>query len=267
MIINTVYSNILSWFNKYTSPFLDSEPVEKRAATLKIDHTHLVVENNALLCNSISINDELQGLSTIIALLHDIGRFEQFRKYQTFADRHSVNHAILGVQIIESHDVLKELGIEHQKLIKNAILLHNVPSIPSETSGIQKLLCQLIRDADKLDIYRIASEHYKNPDPTEKGIIGIGISEENSISHEVIASICAKKSVDYSCMKSMIDFKLVQLGWVFDLNFPMSVKLITERNHFYDIRNSLPEHEQIGVAIEVIDQHVQQVLIEFAAHK
>src|SRR5512133_784563 len=223
MINNTVYTNILSWFNDYTRLFLDSDQVEKRAATLKFDHTLLVVENNTLLCDSITIDNELRCLSTIVALLHDIGRFEQFRKYKKFADRHSVNHAVLGIQIIEQYNVLKELNAEHQELIKNAILLHNVPSLPPETAGVQRLLCQLIRDADKLDIYRIASEHYKNPDSTDRGIIGIGISEEDTISDEIVAAIRAKKSVDYSYMKSINDFKLVQLGWVFDLNFPMSV--------------------------------------------
>lgn len=262
--MDTVYTNILSWFNEYTQPFLNSDPFEKRAATLKSDHTHLVVKNNGLLCDSISINNELRCLSNIVALLHDIGRFEQFRKFKTFADRHSVNHAELGIQIIETHDVLKELDIEHRDLIKNAILLHNVQSLPSETNGIQKLLCQLIRDSDKLDIYRIASEHYKNPDSTDRGIIGIGISEGNSISEEIIAAICAKKSVDYSYMKSINDFKLVQLGWVFDLNFPMSVYLITERKHYYDIRNSLPDNERITSAVEVIEKHVTHVLSEFS---
>lgn len=262
--MNSVYTKILSWFNEYTQPFLNSDQFETRAATLKSVHTHLVVENNGLICDSISIDTELRCLSNIIALLHDIGRFEQFKRFQTFADRHSVNHADLGVQIIEQHDVLKSLDNDHQKLIKNAILLHNVQSLPKETSGTQKLLCQLIRDADKLDIYRIVSEHYKNPDSSNSSIIGIGISEENSISEEIIAAVCAKKSVDFSIMKTINDFKLVQLGWVFDLNFPMSVYLITRRKHFYDIRNSLPGHDRINDAIEVIEQHVKRILSEFS---
>jgi HD domain len=263
MVNNTVYNNILSWFDDYTRPFLDSDPVEKCAATLKSDHTHLVVKNNKLLCETITIDNELRCLSDIIALLHDIGRFEQFKKYRTFADRHSVNHACLGIEIIEQHNVLKELNNEHQKLIKNAILLHNAPSLPPETSGTQKLLCQLIRDSDKLDIYRIVSEYYKNPDSTNREIIGIGISEENTISDEIISAISAKECIDYSILKSMNDFKLVQLGWVFDLNFPMSIYLITERNHFYDIRNALPNHERINSAVDVIEQHVKNVLSGF----
>ncbi len=265
MISDTAYTNILTWFNDYTRSFIDSDPIEKRAATLKFDHTLLVVKNNMLLCDSISIDSEVRCLSAIVALLHDIGRFEQFRTFKTFADRHSVNHAVLGIQIIEQHNVLEELEIGHQKLIQNAIMLHNVPSLPPETSGVQKLLCQLIRDADKLDIYRIVSEHYKNPDSRDSEIIGIGVTEENAVSEEIVAAICAKKSVDYSQMKSINDFKLVQLGWVFDLNFPMSVHLITRRNHYYDILDSLPRDKTINAVVDVIEQHIKHVLVDFTS--
>ncbi|NLD93777.1 MAG: HD domain-containing protein [Fibrobacter sp.] len=263
MISDTVYTKILTWFNAYTRSFIDSEPIEKRAATLKFDHTLLVVKNNSLLCDSISIDNKVRLLSDIVALLHDIGRFEQFKKFKTFADRHSVNHAELGIQIIKQHNVLEELEIEYQYLIQNAIMLHNVPSIPPETDGVQKLLCQLIRDADKLDIYRIASEHYKNPDSRDSRIIGIGVTEENTVSEEIVAAICAKKSVDYSQMKSINDFKLVQLGWVFDLNFTMSVHLITARNHYYDILNSLPRNKTTNAVVDVIEQHIKHVLKDF----
>jgi len=259
----TIYQNILTWFKEYTMPFFDSDPVESRAATLKYEHTLLVVKNNSLLCDSISIDSELRCLSEVVALLHDIGRFEQFRKYKTFADRHSVNHAVFGVQLIDKYDVLKELSVENQQLVKNSILHHNVTLLPSGLSDTQKLLCQLIRDSDKLDIYRIVSEHYKCPDPRDREIIGIGVSEGTTISNEIISAICAKKSVDYSQMKSMNDFKLVQLGWVFDLNFPMSIFLITDRKHFYDIRETLPNHEGISAAIKVIEQHVEHILSKF----
>jgi putative nucleotidyltransferase with HDIG domain len=263
MANNTIYKNIFSWFNDYTRSYFDSEPVDSRAATLKHKHTLEVVKNNVLLCDSIGIDNELRHLSEIVALLHDIGRFEQFRRYKTFADRHSVNHAVFGIQIIDQYGILNGLSREHQVLVKNAILHHNVPSLPSDLDEVQTMLCQLIRDADKLDIYRIASEHYKQPDARDREIIGIGISEGNTISNEVVAAICAKKSVDYSQMKSINDFKLVQLGWVFDLNFPMSIYLIARRNHYYDIRDTLPSDEGISAALKVIDQHVEHILSQF----
>lgn len=264
MINNTVYTNILSWFDNYTQSFVSSDPVEKLASTLKIDHTLLVVKNNAILCDSISIDNELRCLSEIVALLHDIARFEQFKKYRTFSDRHSVNHACLGIQIIEQHDVLKELNNQQQQLVKNAILFHNAASLPKDLDATQRVLCHLIRDSDKLDIYRIVSDYYKNPDATSREIIGIGISEDDTISDEIILAICAKKNIEYSSMKTMNDFKLVQLGWVFDMNFPMSVYLFTQRNHFHDIRSSLPNnHMQMNSAIEIIERHINKVLSEF----
>lgn len=263
MISDTAYTNILTWFNTYTRSFIDSDPIEKRAATLKFDHTLLVVKNNTLLCDSIPIDSEIRHLSDIVALLHDIGRFEQFKKFKTFADRHSVNHAALGIQIIKQYNVLEELDSRYQDLIQNAIMFHNVPSIPPEISGMQKLLCQLIRDADKLDIYRIASEHYNSPDSRDSQIIGIGVTEDNTVSDGIVAAICAKKSVDYSQMKSINDFKLVQLGWVFDLNFPMSVHLITTRNHFYDILNSLPRNKSTNTVVDVIEKHIKHILNGF----
>ena len=42
-------------------------------------------------------------IAEAVALLHDVGRFEQYKRYGTFNDRKSVNHAALGVEIMKKN--------------------------------------------------------------------------------------------------------------------------------------------------------------------
>ena len=45
-------------------------------------------------------------LAEIMALFHDIGRFEQYKQYRTFSDYRSEDHAALGVKVIKANRIL-----------------------------------------------------------------------------------------------------------------------------------------------------------------
>ncbi len=53
-------------------------------------------------------------LAEVMALFHDIGRFEQYACYHTFADRHSVNHTELGVEVLQRENLLDLLDATAQ---------------------------------------------------------------------------------------------------------------------------------------------------------
>ena len=71
-----------------------------RKIKLKIDHTYRVAE----LCERIAKAEQMEktevDLAWLLGMLHDVGRFEQLRRYGTFSDADSIDHAALGADIL-----------------------------------------------------------------------------------------------------------------------------------------------------------------------
>ncbi len=86
----------LNAFQEYTAYYDKSDEKIK----LKINHSYRVCG----LCQQIAVQsgfDENEvELAWLMGLLHDIGRFEQLRRYGTFIDAQSIDHAELGADIL-----------------------------------------------------------------------------------------------------------------------------------------------------------------------
>ena len=65
---------------------------------LKIIHTYGVVECSRKIAEGLKLSEEDCNLAQIIGLLHDIGRFEQLKCYDSF-EPETMNHAAYGVKI------------------------------------------------------------------------------------------------------------------------------------------------------------------------
>ena len=189
------------------------------------------------------------ALSKIIAILHDVGRFDQFLKYRTFSDHLSVNHAELAIQIIDENKILKSLSIADADIIKTAILSHSVKILPPTIDTFNKRFCNIIRDSDKLDILHIATSHYKililRENPSN------WVLTDNSIySPEVCETVYSGRMVDYKSIRYLNDFKLAQIAWVYDLNFPCSFKLMYDRGYFQILSSELPQTDEVQRAVD-----------------
>ena len=68
---------------------------------LKIVHTYKVVEIAKEIAEQLHLDEEDAELTELIALLHDIGRFEQIRRYGDFRDHLTIDHAKLGADLLE----------------------------------------------------------------------------------------------------------------------------------------------------------------------
>ena len=73
-------------FDEYVSNY---DPTVGRIK-LKIEHIKRVAENIKNIALEQGLDSEQIKLAEIIGLLHDIGRFEQVRLYDTFSDKISV---------------------------------------------------------------------------------------------------------------------------------------------------------------------------------
>ena len=83
-------------FEKYVKPY----DIQNAKISRKIAHSYRVVDVIGTNCKSLNLTEEDIELAKLIGLLHDIGRFEQIRIYDTFSDKDSIDHANLGVKIL-----------------------------------------------------------------------------------------------------------------------------------------------------------------------
>ena len=191
---------------------------------LKRVHTAKVVEAAKNIAMGENFTPEELEKGLVAALLHDAGRFEQLRKYGTFNDAKSVDHAVF------SHQVVRESGWTKDEDVLAAILYHNRRDLPQGMSPLRAKLCHLVRDADKLDIFRVLEDQLKrNPDLSQDAFWGLQPGEP---SEEVVDAILHRRPVDYGLIRTLADFILIQVGWLRnDLHFATTRRLASERGH------------------------------------
>jgi hypothetical protein len=244
------------WFAEYCRGYYTENLTDNRNIALKEEHTGLVCENMNLLTESLDLDDRDRATAETIALFHDLGRFEQYRRYSTFRDDLSVNHAALGVQVLKEGHLLEMLPEEEQRIICLAVSLHNVYRVPDTIIGRDLLFVRLIRDADKLDIWRIFEEFFAMPESERASAVGLGFPDLPDCSRAVLENLGNREMVHLSLLKSLNDFKLLQLSWVFDLNFPTSFRLILERGYIDGLSKSLPKARDVENALTIVREFV-----------
>jgi hypothetical protein len=250
--------HLKEWFAAYCRGFYTGNVANDRNIALKEEHTGLVCENMNCLTKGLPLADSDRATAQTIALFHDLGRFEQYRCYSTFRDDISVNHAALGVKVLIEGNVLKMLDEEERRTICLAVSHHNVFRLPGSLNSRDLLFTQLIRDADKLDIWRIFAEYYEMPEAERASAVGLGFPDLPDCSPDVLRSLQQREMVNLSLLKSLNDFKLLQLSWVFDLNFPASFRLLQERGLICGLSATLPKEKAVENAVRGVRAFVAE---------
>lgn len=235
----------IEWFNNYIDSFVDEYPDLKENILIKADHCRKVHQEICIISDDLELDEHDKFIAELIGLFHDVGRFRQYIKYKTFSDSKSQNHSQLGVDVLKDFDVLKDLSEEDQNLIFTAIINHSRAEIEPNLNEKEEFYSKLIRDADKLDIWRLITEYYMVKDQRENKTLVLDLPDNNEISDSVYESILNRQVVMRESMKTVNDFKLMQIGWLFDLNFDFSTVRLYEKGYLERIFNSLPSNEKI----------------------
>ncbi|MBI5847065.1 MAG: HD domain-containing protein [Nitrospirae bacterium] len=248
--------NLRLWFPRYCKSFSSENEEERKNFTLKELHTLNVSANMVSIARAILQDRNKVFIAEAVGLLHDVGRFPQYAQYRTFRDSKSVNHGRLGAEVIRERNVLASLPPHEQELIVDAVRFHNAYAIPEGLDPEKKFFLKMIRDADKLDIWRVFAEYYKK-DPSEReSAAGLGLPDRPECSDNVLACLAERRLSRLSDLRTLIDFGIMQLTWIYDLNFPVSFRLASECGHIERIISSLPQTEKISKAVAVLRQHM-----------
>lgn len=251
-------SGFRSWFIRYVKSFQSSDPVMNRSFALKKEHTLRVCKEILNLGGLLGLHLEEGFIAETAALFHDIGRFEQYKRFRTFADSRSENHAELGIKVLKEDHVLDALERVPRDLIIKSILYHNRLSIPENETEACLLFSRLLRDADKLDILHIVTEYYQRSGSERSAAIELDLPETSDVSESVLNNLRTGRLVSSKDLKSVNDFKLLQLGWVYDINFKPTFQIISDRGYFTAIRNVLPPSKDIDEVFSMITEYLEK---------
>lgn len=228
------------WFEEYVDQFSSDDPIFKENVRLKVEHTHGVCETIRDIGRSLHCSAEDLCLIEAAGLLHDIGRFEQFRQYRTFADCRSENHAMLGVKVIQATRVLGGLEPAAADMIVRLVGYHNRATLPADEDERCLFFLKLLRDADKVDIWRVVTEYYQRAGNHRNKTVELDLPDTHGISAPVYEALMSGKLVQMADLKTLDDFKLLQIGWIYDVYFPRTFQIVRERRYLQKIRDSLP---------------------------
>lgn len=218
---------------------------------LKKEHTFRVVDNTKKILSSLSLSPQEKYCAELTALYHDIGRFAQYEKYQTFLDKKSENHAHLAVKILKKHEpFLREPKFIQEKVLA-AVILHNALQLP-KLSEKYRTLCEIIRDADKLDIMYVMAMNFTRSLPEKDSVMLHVKDDPSAFSEHILHEAMQKHVIKYTDLVYVNDFKLLLCAWIFSLYLPVSRKLLKEQGFINIILNSLPSHADIAVFKEMI---------------
>lgn len=210
--------------------YLKNYNIEDGSIALKIKHTYEVVKKSQYIARGLDLDKDNIELAKIIALLHDIGRFEQIKKFNEFNDK-QIEHAEFGVKVLFEENLIRKFIKEekYDNIIRKAIYNHNKFKIEDNLNDIEILHCKIIRDADKLDNFRVKQED-KFEDMFPKIYNSETINYEN-ISDKVYEDFMKHKCIKLEDRKTIIDYWICVIVFIFDLNFEISLKYVKENNY------------------------------------
>ena len=242
----------VDYFENYANEYI--ETFHDACLILKKEHTYHVLENAIQIAKNLALSENELYLTKLIALYHDLGRFYQYSKYKTFADRLSENHAHIAVKLLKKNPIFLQEPKEIQQQVLCAIILHNVAILPQKLNQHYKLQCQIIRDADKIDILRVMAHHFSNSLPEKDSVLLHVKDEPYKFTQEILQQAINKEIIKYTDLVYANDFKLLLIGWFYTLNFAISKKLVVKSNVLTSIINSLPSDKKINIFKEMIQK-------------
>lgn len=203
-------------FYKYTESYKKYGP----KIGLKISHTVRVEKLCVDIAKSLNLSQEDIDLAAMCGLLHDIARFEQWKKYKTYSDLQSIDHGNLGVEILKKNNFINKFTKKNHDTILRAVKYHNKYNVPNTLSERNKMFVNITRDADKIDILKLF-------------VTGELVNDTNDsvICDKVYNAILNKEEIKRTDVKSNADDIAVRLGFIFDLNFKRSYEILKETDY------------------------------------
>lgn len=229
-------------FSNYTKQFDTSDGKVK----LKIDHTYRVAALCERIARSLGLCDDDVELAWLMGMLHDIGRFEQLWRYGTFLDEQSIDHAHFAVELLWEEEHLRAYIAEAEEgiasgispyeleesfgeltILRLAIWNHSAYKIDETLDERTKQFCYILRDADKLDIFKV----FHDTKMEEIYHFTKEQAQVSGVSEAVVDAFMGWQTVLRSLKKLPADYIIGNAAMAFDLRYDVSCQIAKEQGY------------------------------------
>lgn len=328
--------NVINAFAEYVRNYDPSDEKIK----LKIDHTYRVAGLCQRIAESLGLSEPDVDIAWFLGMLHDIGRFEQIRRFGTFNDAQSVDHAEFGADLLFKEGLIRKFAegyyeecelarsgdeeagqaysrqkgcqegklnsrqgncllaqsdnqsdycqeerkikeflvnndattVDDKQIIKNnehhnkdtgllemAIRQHNKYRVKEDLTERQRMFCDILRDADKVDIFKV------NADIPMEIIYDVTTEELKNgiITKEVLESFYKKETVLKSVRRSAVDHIVGHISLLFELVYKESYRQAKEQGYVYkllDFKSDVPEvNAEFGDMRKYVDEFLMEI--------
>lgn len=273
--------NVINAFAEYVRNYDPSDEKIK----LKIDHTYRVAGLCQRIAESLGLSEPDVDIAWLLGMLHDIGRFEQIRRFGTFNDAQSVDHAEFGADLLLKEGLIRKFAEgyyeecelaepenqEDEQIIKNnehhnkdtgllemAIRQHNKYRVKEDLTERQRMFCDILRDADKVDIFKV------NADIPMEIIYDVTTEELKNgiITKEVLESFYKKETVLKSVRRSAVDHIVGHISLLFELVYKESYRQAKEQGYVYKLLDFKSDVPEVNAEFDDMRKYVDEFLME-----
>lgn len=273
--------NVINAFAEYVRNYDPSDEKIK----LKIDHTYRVAGLCQRIAESLGLSEPDVDIAWLLGMLHDIGRFEQIRRFGTFNDAQSVDHAEFGADLLFKEGLIRKFAEgyykecelarsgneEAEQIIKNnehhnkdtgllemAIRQHNKYRVKEDLTERQRMFCDILRDADKVDIFKV------NADIPMEIIYDVTTEELKNgvITKEVLESFYKKETVHKSVRRSAVDHIVGHISLLFELVYKESYRQAKEQGYVYKLLDFKSDVPEVNAEFDDMRKYVDEFLME-----
>ena len=239
-------------FDNYVSNY----DMNVRQINFKYYHSYRVKDLMKKLAIDLNLSKKEIEVAEVIGLLHDIGRFEQIRKYGECSDvRTGIDHADESCIYLFDEGHIKDFydDEKYYEIIKDAIKNHNKYIIDKKLCGKNLLFTKMIRDTDKIDIYKVLSEEYTYT------------YDIKEINKEVLDTFNKKKTIDTHMKITKTDTVYTYFAFVYDINFKESFKILKNGKYLEDLISVIIPTEESVEEFEKLKEKVSNYINKKAA--
>ncbi|MDO9542694.1 MAG: HD domain-containing protein [Kiritimatiellia bacterium] len=253
-------SDIRKQFVCYVNGFTDTGAEQHPLLQLKAKHCECVAAEAHGISSDLGWPVSGQNAAEALGFLHDVGRFSQFAEFGTFSDSASVDHGKRGWTAIRQAGWLSRLPSEERNAILDGVRCHNRQTIPGNLGHQSLAFVRLVRDADKLDIFRVVLDAVERDGFRDLPTMLPNVTLDRHSSPLFVDEIFRRKTASLKNVKSLADFLLMQVSWVYDLNYIPAFERLHDRGILSRILGQLDRdsraHALVQEAHRIVQNHI-----------
>ncbi len=243
MVTRELVENLRLAYSEFRVAFKYAPFSSDISIKMTFEHIERVVQNSMLLADNLELNENERAIAELTAQFHDIGRL--WIMLPENSESKISDHAEASIEYLNNTAAFKILDETSQNIIIQVIKNHNKSHIPDNQGDSIVFYTKLLRDADKLEVWRSTSEYIKNRSGKPAITNDLNLSQKAVVTHAFCQIIIEGGIPNKEDLITFHDFIIFQMSWVFDLHYKKSFQILNQQQYIRHLYDSLPKNDHV----------------------